>query len=98
MEESVFRKSDSVVSRKIDDETIVVPIRQNVGDLESIYTLNEVGARVWELLDGKNTVRQIIQMITNEYDVGADQSENDVLDFLKQLIEINMVELYSKKI
>ena len=31
--EKVYKKSDSIVSRKIADEFILVPIRQNVGDL-----------------------------------------------------------------
>ena len=50
---TVYKKSDSIVSRRIADEFILVSIRQNVGDLESIYTLNETAARIWELIDGK---------------------------------------------
>ena len=43
-----FVKDPNIVSRKIAGEVILVPIRKNVGDLESIYTLNEVAARIWE--------------------------------------------------
>ena len=48
--ERCFKKDPNMVSRKIADEVILVPIRQNVGDLESIYTLNEVATRIWELM------------------------------------------------
>ena len=57
--DKVYTKSDSIVFRKIADEFILVPIRQNVGDLESIYTLNETAARIWELIDGKIKVKEI---------------------------------------
>ncbi|MFZ6016559.1 MAG: PqqD family protein [Nitrospirota bacterium] len=53
--EKVYKKSDSIVFRKIADEFILVPIRQKVVDLKSIYTLNEVSAFIWELIDGKKT-------------------------------------------
>ena len=35
--EKIYKKDDSIVSRKIADEFILVPIRQNVGDLESPF-------------------------------------------------------------
>jgi hypothetical protein len=51
--EKVFKKSDAIVFRKIGEACILVPIRQGVGDMESICTLNETAARNWDLLDGR---------------------------------------------
>jgi len=65
--DKVYSKSDSIVSRKIAEEFILVPIRQNVGDLESIYTLNETAARIWELVDGKMKVEEIKEKIVEEH-------------------------------
>ena len=50
--DSVYARNDRVVSRRIVDELILVPIRQHVAEMETLYTLNEVGARVYELIDG----------------------------------------------
>ena len=58
-----------MVFRKIGDECILVPIRQGVGDLESIYTLNETAARIWELLDGTAKGIEIRDKIIEEFDV-----------------------------
>ncbi len=41
-----FVKDPNMVFRQIGDEVILVPIRRNVADLESIYTLNPVAARI----------------------------------------------------
>ncbi len=87
--EKYFDKSPNIVSRKIADEVILVPIRQNVGDLESIYTLNEVGAFIWELTEGKRKVKDIKEMIVEEFDVSPQVAEKDLMEFIQQLEEIN---------
>ena len=66
----------------------MVPIRQNVGDLESIYTLNEVGAFIWELTEGKRKVKDIKEMIVEEFDVSPEEAEKDLIEFIQQLEEI----------
>lgn len=80
-----YQKSESIVFREIAGETILVPIRSNVGDLESIYTLNETAARVWALIDGTTTVSEIRDAIVAEYEVEEKEAEQDVLELLAQL-------------
>jgi hypothetical protein len=80
-----FIKDTDLVTRDIAGEIIIVPVRSGTGDLESIYTLNEMGARIWELVDGQGSVDQIVQSIANEYDVSVDEAERDVIDFLAML-------------
>ena len=88
---TVYKKSDSIVSRKIADEFILVPIRQNVGDLESIYTLNETAARIWELIDGKIKVREIKETLIEEFEVTPEEVEKDIVEHLMQLEEIKAI-------
>ena len=89
--DKVYKKSDSIVFRKIADEFILVPIRQNVGDLESISTLNEVAARIWELIDGKKKVREIKDKIIEEFEVTPEQAEKDLIEYLQQLEGIEAI-------
>ncbi|MFB0521670.1 MAG: PqqD family protein [Desulfatiglandales bacterium] len=89
--ERVYKKTDSIVSRKIADELILVPIRQNVGDLESIYTLNETAARIWELIDGKISVREIRERIVEEFEVTSEEAEKDLVEHLQQLQGIKAI-------
>lgn len=86
MENSViYNKSDNIVYRKIADEYILVPIRNNVGDLQNIYTLNEVGARVWELIDGKKTLGEISEELLKEYEVDKKTLDKDIEVYVAQL-------------
>jgi len=88
----VYKKSASIVSRKIADELILVPIQRNVGDLESIYTLNEAAAFIWDLINGKRKFREIKEMIIEEFEVKPEEAENDLKDILLQLTKIEAIE------
>jgi hypothetical protein len=78
-------RNPEFVSRRIGSEVLLIPIRQNTGDLESIYTLNVVGARVWELLDGTRTLAEVCDRMVAEFDVAAATVEADVVEFVDKL-------------
>jgi len=88
---TVYNKSDSIVSRRIADEFILVPIRQNVGDLESIYTLNETAARIWELIDGKMKVGEIREKMVEEFETTPEEAQKDIMEHLRQLEGIKAI-------
>ena len=91
--EQKFRHSPSMVSRRVVDEFILVPIRRSAGELQSIYTADEVGGRIWELIDGQARVRDIRDAIVGEYDVSVEQAEDDLVAFLQQLEKVGAVEV-----
>ena len=47
---SRFIRNRDVVSRQIEGELIIVPVRRGVGDMNSLYTLNPVGSVLWEFM------------------------------------------------
>jgi hypothetical protein len=86
-----FVRADNIVSRRIGEEIILVPVHARRGDVDSICTLNEVGARIWELLDGTRTLEEISSVVTNEYDVASGEAKRDVEEFVSQLEELGML-------
>ena len=84
-----YKRNENFVYRKIQDETILVPIKDNVGDMGSIYNLNEVAAFVWEQLDGEKTLLDVRNMIVEEFEVSPEQAQADLCDFVSQLKEVN---------
>jgi len=86
-----FIKDKNFVTRRIADETIIVPLRSKVADLDSIYTLNEVGTLIWELMDGQKNVNQIVESICNAYEVTTEEAEKDTLNFLNSLKEAGLI-------
>lgn len=88
---SVFRRSEEVVCRQVGAESILVPIRQNVGNLDFVYTLSPVAARIWALIDGKRTVEDIVGMIVDEYDVPRETAVADAQQLLTDLAGVSLV-------
>jgi hypothetical protein len=80
-----FIKKSDFVTRCIAGETIFVPVRGHVGDLESIYIVNEVGTLIWELIDARTSVSRIVEAICEAYDVTPDEAAKDVVEFLRSL-------------
>jgi coenzyme PQQ biosynthesis protein PqqD len=89
---TVPRKSENVVFRKIEDEYILVPMVASAADVESIFNLNETGAAIWEKIDGKKSLTDIIKEIQTEYEGEEQQLENDVISFMNEMIEAKLVE------
>jgi hypothetical protein len=86
-----YRRNEDFVFRRINGESILVPISNNVGDLDSIYNLNEVGTFVWECLDGKNRLADIENLILEAFNLPPYDAETDLNDFVGQLEEIDAV-------
>lgn len=90
--EVVPRKQSSVVSRKIADEHLLVPISRRASDVASIYALNEVAGRIWELIDGKTPVSRICHTIEAEFEVDHEQAQRDIEAFVEQLEKAGAIE------
>jgi hypothetical protein len=69
-----------VVYRVIDGEAVLVDPA-----IGKVRVLNELGGRIWELIDGQRTLAEIVALICQEYDVPPDQVTSDVLAFLEEL-------------
>jgi hypothetical protein len=89
--DTCFAKERDLVTRDIAGEIIIVPIKGHVGDLEGVFTLSEVGAMIWQLIDGQTTVRQLMEVVRNEYDVDVPEAEKDVVDFLRSLEDAGLI-------
>ncbi|MBN2119702.1 MAG: PqqD family protein [Candidatus Omnitrophica bacterium] len=87
-----YKKNPDIVFRKIAEESILVPISNNVGDLQSIYTLNEVASRIWELIDPEISLTRIRDKLAEEFDVSVKEAEQDLKEFLDNLLRIKGIE------
>ena len=82
---SILSHSPSVVTRKTGNEYVLVPITNNIADMNSVYTLNETGAFIWDQIDGKKIIEEIISALTEEYDIDRANAETDVFTFIDNM-------------
>jgi hypothetical protein len=87
------RQEDNWVSRFIVDEVVIMPLCRSEEDLQYIYSIsNEAGVRIWQLLDGKHSVRDIQDILKSEYQGQGKVIEREALEFLGDLIEVKLIQ------
>ncbi len=86
-----YVRSESVVSRMIAGETLIVPITKGVGDLASIYSLNPVASTIWNVISRPCSVEEISQLIAREFEAESEQIEHDVKQFLLEMESAGLV-------
>jgi len=82
---SILVQSDTIVTRKTGNEYVLVPITNNIADMNSVYTLNETGGFIWEHIDGERSVEEIITALTAEYAIDYKNAEADVFSFIENM-------------
>jgi hypothetical protein len=82
---SILSHSTSVVTSKTGKEYILVPVTNNIADMNSVFTLNETGAFIWDKIDGKRSVEEIISALTTEYDIDNETASEDVFTFIENM-------------
>jgi hypothetical protein len=90
--QSLLVRNSATVSREIAGETIVVPICAGVGDMEAVYTFNELGGQLWRLLEQRRAPEDLVTWVLQNFDVAAEQAASDVHSFLADLREIGLVQ------
>jgi ClpP class serine protease len=85
---SIYKKSDKVTSRKIEDEFIIFSIETNKnGLIDELYSLNDTGQELWNHLNGKLNLYQLIKTISKQYDKDFHlQIKKDIIALMKELL------------
>ena len=89
---SRYAKKGEFVTRSIAGETLIVPVRGRVADLDAIYNLGGVASFIWEHIDGRATLKQIVQGVCAEFDIVPEIAEADALQFIADLQRAGLIE------
>jgi hypothetical protein len=90
--DAVYAVSEDVVAREIEGEIIIVPLVGGIGDLEDeLFTLNETGKAIWDRLDGRRSLNDVIAELTAEYQAPPGEIESDVLGLAAELVRRRML-------
>lgn len=75
-------KSDRTASRIIDKEAVIVLL-----DKQQTLVLNDVGSRIWEIMDGEKGIDELTRIVTSEFDVAYTDALQDMTNFVEELEE-----------
>ena len=82
----IVAKAPTTAWRIIEGEAVILSMETKV-----LRGLNPVGSRVWELIDGRRDVQEIIGEIVQEFDVAAAEAGPDVMGFIQELLGRGLV-------
>ena len=84
--DNIWIKSDDMVERRIEDSIIIVPLTSGGLDEENeLFSLDKLGEEIWNRIDGKRRVGEVVDEISVSYDVKREVLVKDILGFLEEV-------------
>jgi hypothetical protein len=87
----VFVRDGNVVSRKIAGELFLVPVKGKLAHMEQLFTLTAVAEYIWDRLDGRKSLNDILNDITAHFDVEEEPAESDIREFITELMGAGLI-------
>ena len=90
--DAIYAPSQDVVCRELERELIIVPLVSGIGDMEEeLFTLNESGRAIWGRLDGKRSLKDVMEELSAEFEFPTAQLQRDLIEFMEELLRRRMV-------
>lgn len=80
------------VVREVGGRKYAVATGDAAHNFKGMLGLNDVGARIFDLMQTHTTVDDIVKAILSEYDVEESVVKTDVTHFVEQLRQINVLD------
>lgn len=90
--DTVLRPKGESVRREIAGETILVPIRGRTADMQSIFAFNPTAAFIWDRIDGRRTVGELLAETLSAFEVDPELALEHLESFLAQAQANDLVE------
>lgn len=81
----IYSRNEGVMRRVVAGETVLVPLREGLGDMRHVFSLNGPGGDVWEWLDGETPLGAVADRLMQVYRVDRDVAEADLAELVNAL-------------
>jgi hypothetical protein len=88
------KKNSNLTWLIIEGNAVVVPLT-NFSSEERIDIFNVTATRIWELIDSKRTIKQIINQLIKEYETDINTLECQVQKLIGDLLRLELIRLHS---
>ena len=80
--------ADTVFAQEVDGEMVLLDMNS-----ENYFGLDEVGTAIWQAMQEKETLQEVLDVLLEQYEVESDVLEKDLADFVNKLVESELVEV-----
>src|SRR4030042_788512 len=86
--DAILRRKQDQLSSEIDGEVVMLSIENS-----EYYGMDKVGSHIWQLIEKPISLKQLIGILLDEYEVAEEQCKEDTVNFIEQLMEKELVEV-----
>ena len=83
---------DGFILKDVAGSKIVIATGAQRINFNGVITFNDVGAEVFNMLDGTNSVEDIISKISADYNVDSNRVKNDVEKLIEKMRKHNLID------
>jgi len=80
--------AETVFAQEVDGEMVLLDMES-----ENYFGLDEVGTAIWQAMQEKETLKEVLDVLLEQYEVEEEMLENDLSDFLGKLVESGLVKV-----
>ena len=86
--DTVINKNLEIDDTDLDGEKVMMNL-----DKGEYFMMNEVGSRIWEIINESINVRGIIETLRSEYEVDEETCKDTVIEFLGRLNDAELISI-----
>jgi hypothetical protein len=87
----VYRRAEGVVLRKAAGESLLIPVRGKIAQLQNLYVLDGVGESIWNLLAEPKSKPSLADELVRQYGKPKDLLLADCGEFIDELAAEGLV-------
>ncbi len=85
-EKTIIQRNTDILASDIDGEKVMMSIQQG-----EYYGLGKTGSFIWDNIEKPIAIKDLVDLITEKYDVNKAQCLNDIMPFLNDLAEKQLI-------
>ncbi len=87
-EQDIISRQTGIVFNKLDEEIVMMSVKNG-----EYYGLDNIGSRIWEIIEKPVSFSHIISVLKEEYEVSEECCITDVKEFLTALGQKNLIKI-----
>ena len=80
--------AETVFAQEVDGEMVLLDMES-----ENYFGLDEVGTDIWQAMQEKETLKEVLEVLLEQYEVETEVLERDLSDFVGKLVESGLVKV-----
>ena len=80
--------AETVFAQEVVGEMVLLDMES-----ENYFGLDEVGTAIWQAMQEKETLKEVFEVLLEQYEVEAEMLEHDLSDFVAKLVESGLLKV-----